>query len=147
MSNYSATEQDFHTHVQYVHTISEAGRLLPSAGRWSSIELDFNLLPRSTTGFDSLPSRFSKSIDFNLTITDKQYFKRFLYIAALLLLIIPALVLFLHFFPHKKHHNSSSKNLTLALNQALLFFDAQKCNYVSQIPFFSSQQVCCFCLV
>nr|GMC54565.1 endoglucanase 9-like [Ipomoea batatas] len=122
-----STQQDFHhTHVQYAHTISEAGRLLPSPGRWSAIDLDFNLLPRSATGFDSLPSSFSKSIDFNLKITNKQHFKRFLYIAAFLILIIPALVLLLHFFPHKKHHKNSPKNLTLALNQALLFFDAQK---------------------
>ncbi|CAK9134738.1 unnamed protein product [Ilex paraguariensis] len=121
----SASDPSMHS-VRYVHTISGAGRLLPSSSRWNSIELDFNLFPHSNTGFDSLPSRFSKSVDFNLTITDKKYFKRFAYISATVLIIIPLLVLLIHFLPHKNHHHGSSKNLTLALNRALAFFDAQK---------------------
>ncbi|KAM3361099.1 endoglucanase 10 [Capsicum galapagoense] len=114
--------------VQYVHTISEAGRLLPSASRWNSIELDFNLLPKSSLNekIESLPSRFSKSIDFNLFVKDKIHFKRFVIIAALFIIIIPALILLKHFFPPRNHHNGSSHNITLALNKALLLFDAQK---------------------
>lgn len=52
----STTEEKFNL-VPYVHTISEAGRLLPSATRWNSIELDFNLLPKSSLNenFESLP--------------------------------------------------------------------------------------------
>ncbi|CAN4075723.1 unnamed protein product [Withania somnifera] len=114
--------------IQYIHTILEAGRLLPSASRWNSIELDFNLLPKSSLNenSESLPSRFSKSIDFNLFVKDRVHFKRFVVIAALLILIIPALIILKHFYPPINHHNGSSHNITLALNKALLFFDAQK---------------------
>ncbi|XP_055835331.1 endoglucanase 9-like isoform X1 [Solanum dulcamara] len=114
--------------VQYVHTISESGRLLPSASRWNSIELDFNFLPKSSLNenFESLPTRFSKSIDFNLFVKNKIHFKRFVVVAALIILIIPSLILLKHFYPPRKHHNDSSHNITLALNKALLFFDAQK---------------------
>ncbi|XP_059280111.1 endoglucanase 10-like [Lycium ferocissimum] len=114
--------------VQYVHTISEAGRLLPSASRWNSIELDFNLLPQSSLNenFESLPSRFSKFVDFNLFVKDKIHFKRFVVVAAFIILIIPSLILLKHFYPPRNNHNGSSHNITLALNKALLFFDAQK---------------------
>ncbi|KAK4722155.1 hypothetical protein R3W88_012388 [Solanum pinnatisectum] len=114
--------------VQYVHTISEAGRLLPSANRWNSIELDFNLLPESSLNenFESLQSRFSKSIDFNLFVKNKIHFKRFVVVSALIILIIPTFILLKHFYHPRKHHNDSSHNITLALNKALLFFDAQK---------------------
>ncbi|KAA8546532.1 hypothetical protein F0562_002729 [Nyssa sinensis] len=121
----SASDTELHS-AMYVHTISEAGRLLPSASRWNSIELDFNLLPQSSTGFDSLPSRFSKSVDFNLVITDKKYFKRFIYISVSVFVIITILALLIHFLPRKHNHHGSSNNLTLAINQALVFFDAQK---------------------
>lgn len=114
--------------VEFVHTISEAGRLLPSASRWNSIELDFRILPQSSTAYDSLPSRFSKSFDYDLVITNKNHLKRFAYISASTVLVILALILLLHFLPHKHKHHGSSKNLTLAVNQALTFFDAQKCN-------------------
>ncbi|KAJ6930775.1 endoglucanase 25-like [Populus alba x Populus x berolinensis] len=39
------------------------------------------------------------------------------------------------FLPHKHKHHGKSKNITLALNQALMFFDAQKSgNYPSNSP-------------
>lgn len=113
--------------VRFVHT-SEARRLLPSASRWNSIEIDFNLLPQSTMANDSIPSRYSKSYQYNLVITDKKYFKRCLCISVSTVFLILALLLLLHFLPSKHHHDRPSKNLTLALNQALTFFDAQKCN-------------------
>ncbi|KAF5942446.1 hypothetical protein HYC85_020088 [Camellia sinensis] len=117
--------------IRFVHTVSEAGRLLPSASRWNSIEINFNLLPQSSApGFDSLPSRFSKSFDFNLVITDRKYFKRFVIIAVAIVLAVTLLVLLLNFLPHKHNHHAYSKNLTLALNQALVFFDAQKSGYL-----------------
>ncbi|KAL3513833.1 hypothetical protein ACH5RR_026550 [Cinchona calisaya] len=112
--------------VQFVHTISEAGRLLPSSSRWNSIELDFNVLPQSSNRWDSIPPRYSRSINFNLTIRDKKHFKLFLVISASLAITILILILLLTILPHKKHHHGPSKDLTLALNQALLFFDAQK---------------------
>ncbi|KAK4352560.1 hypothetical protein RND71_028078 [Anisodus tanguticus] len=56
----------------------------------------------------------------------KIHFKRFVVIAALIILIIPALILLKHFYPPRNHHNGSSHNITLALNKALLLFDAQK---------------------
>ncbi|XP_044512254.1 endoglucanase 25-like [Mangifera indica] len=118
--------------VRFVHSVSAAGRLLPSASRWNSIEIEFNLAPKSSTGYDSLPSRYSKSFDYDLVITDRKYFKRFLVISASVLLLIPLLVLPLHFLPRKHHLHEPSKNLTLALSQALTFFDAQKSgNYPS----------------
>ncbi|KAH9757455.1 Endoglucanase 10 [Citrus sinensis] len=121
--------------VKYVHTISEAGRFLPSASQWNSTEIDFNLAPQSSNSYGSLPSRYSKSFDYDLVITDKAYFKRFLYISALAALLIPALVLLIHFLPHKHHPHSPTKNLTLAVNQALTFFDAQKSgNYPNYSP-------------
>lgn len=116
--------------VRFVHTISEAGRLLPSASRWNSIEIDFNLVPQSATAYDSLPSRFSKSFEYDLIITDRTYFKRFIYISVSIALAIVLLVLLIHFLPRKHAHHASSQNLTLAVNQALTFFDAQKCNYI-----------------
>ncbi|GMP79714.1 hypothetical protein CsSME_00035150 [Camellia sinensis var. sinensis] len=117
--------------IRFVHTVSEAGRLLPSASRWNSIEINFNLLPQSSApGFDSLPSRFSKSFDFNLVITDRKYFKRFIIIVVAIVLAVTLLVLLLNFLPHKHNHHAYSKNLTLALNQALVFFDAQKSGYL-----------------
>lgn len=116
--------------VRFVHSVSAAGRLLPSASRWNSIEIEFNLAPKSSTGYDSLPSRYSKSFDYDLVITDRKYFKRFLVISASVLLLIPLLVLPLHFLPRKHHLHEPSKNLTLALSQALTFFDAQKCNFL-----------------
>ncbi|KAG6774304.1 hypothetical protein POTOM_021657 [Populus tomentosa] len=43
-----------HQPVRFVHTISEAGRLLPSASQWNSVELDFHPAPQSNTTHDSL---------------------------------------------------------------------------------------------
>ncbi|KAF5444616.1 hypothetical protein F2P56_033736 [Juglans regia] len=110
----------------FVHAVSEAGRLLPSASRWNSIEIDFNIVPQSMNGYDSIPSRFSKSFDYDLTITDRKYFKRFIIISVSVAFVILALVLLIHFVPQKHTHHVSPKNLTLALSQALMFFDAQK---------------------
>ncbi|KAF4376144.1 hypothetical protein G4B88_004948 [Cannabis sativa] len=115
--------------VEFIHSTSEAGStLLPSSSRWNSIELDyFTFFPPSLSTYNSLPSRFSKSIRFNLFITDKKLFKRFLYISTLLIFLIISLILLIHFLPLKnRHHPPSKKNLTLALKQALTFFDAQK---------------------
>lgn len=120
---------DYNQPATFVHTISGAGRLLPSASHWNSIELDFTLLPQSQTGYESIPSGFSKSYDFNLIITDKKHLNRCVYITASIFLAIALFFLLLHFLPlHKHHHNGSSNNLTLAISQALVFFDAQKCN-------------------
>ncbi|KAI5589364.1 hypothetical protein BDE02_05G157600 [Populus trichocarpa] len=124
-----------HQPVRFVHTISEAGRLLPSASQWNSIELDFHLAPQSNTTYDSLPSRYSKSFDYELVITDKKYFKRFVYVSILIVFVVLAIVLLVQFLPHKHKHHGKSKNITLALNQALMFFDAQKSgNYPSNSP-------------
>ncbi|KAF2296580.1 hypothetical protein GH714_000334 [Hevea brasiliensis] len=124
-----------HYPVMYVHSIPEAGRLLPSASQWNSIELDFHLVPKSNTAYDSIPSQYSKSFDCELVITDRDYFKRFLYVSLAIVFVILALVLLVHFLPHKHNHHGNSKNLTLALNQALMFFDAQKSgNYPSNSP-------------
>ncbi|KAM6542519.1 hypothetical protein CsatB_006966 [Cannabis sativa] len=115
--------------VEFIHSTSEAGStLLPSSNRWNSIELDyFTFFPPSLSTYNSLPSRFSKSIRFNLFIADKKLFKHFLYISTLLIFLIISLILLIHFLPLKnRHHPPSNKNLTLALNQALTFFDAQK---------------------
>uniref|UniRef100_A0A6N2LST2 Endoglucanase n=1 Tax=Salix viminalis TaxID=40686 RepID=A0A6N2LST2_SALVM len=124
-----------HQPVRFVHTISEAGRLLPSASQWSSIELDFHLAPQPNTAYDSLPSQYSKSFDYELVITDKKYFKRFVSVSIFILLVILAIVLLVQFLPHKHKHHGNPKNITLALNQALMFFDAQKSgNYPSNSP-------------
>ncbi|KAF3445548.1 hypothetical protein FNV43_RR10724 [Rhamnella rubrinervis] len=129
-SSHSETES-----VKYVHTISEAGRLLPSASQWNSIEIDFNLVPQSSSEYGSLPSRYSKSFEYELIITDKQYFKRFLYISVSVVLLILVLILLVELLPHKHSRHGSSKNLTLAVNQALTFFDAQKSgNYPKNSP-------------
>ncbi|XP_050376686.1 endoglucanase 25-like [Argentina anserina] len=118
-----ATDQE---PVTYVHTLSEAGRLLPSASRWNSIEIDFNLAPQSGMAYESLPSSYSKSYDHNIFIRDRKLFKRCLYISVSIVILILALILLLRFLPPKHHYHGPSKNLTLALNQALTFYDAQK---------------------
>ncbi|KAI3736656.1 hypothetical protein L2E82_26599 [Cichorium intybus] len=119
---------DTENSVLYVHSISQAGRLLPSSSRWNSIEVDFNLFPqpRDPSGYGSLPSRYSKSVDFKLTIVNKSHFKRFIYAASAFVLLIVLLWLLLHFLANNKHHHGSSKDLTVALKNALVFFDAQK---------------------
>ncbi|KAF5733886.1 putative Endo-1 4-beta-glucanase [Tripterygium wilfordii] len=116
--------------VMFVHTIPETGRLLPSASQWNAIELDFNLLPRSSSSSNShdysIPSPYSKSYDYDIVIADKKHFKRFLYGLVALILVIIAIVLLVNLLPHKQKHRGPSKNLSLAINQALMFFDAQK---------------------
>ncbi|XP_039117541.1 endoglucanase 25-like isoform X2 [Dioscorea cayenensis subsp. rotundata] len=118
----------------FIHTVHGAGRLLPSGNRWNSIELDYNLLPTSSHNddhFTTTSSLYSKSFTFNLTITDKSHFKRFLYIFIALLLTIIFLVLLLSFLPHKHHDSLPSTNLPFTLKQALLFFDAQKSGQIN----------------
>lgn len=114
--------------ARFFHAISETGRLLPSASRWNSVEIDFNLAHKSMNGYDSIPSRFSKSFSYELTITDRKNFKRFVIISVSVAFVILALVLLIKLVPQKHTHHVTPKNLTLALSQALLFFDAQKCN-------------------
>ncbi|GMI77087.1 DEFECTIVE CYTOKINESIS, glycosyl hydrolase 9A1, KORRIGAN, RADIALLY SWOLLEN 2 [Hibiscus trionum] len=113
-------------------TVGEAGKhsdtckLLPSASKWNSLESDLNV---------SLPSPYSKSYDFELVIADKTHYKRFLCISFALSFLVLALGLVLHFLPHKNHHHPHSNNLTLAVNRALTFFDAQKSgSYPSNSP-------------
>ncbi|OMO94397.1 Glycoside hydrolase, family 9 [Corchorus capsularis] len=115
-------------YVRFVHTIPEAGRrLLPSASKWNSIQVNLNnVVPQSSNGYESFPCHLSKSYDYKLLITDKSHYKRFLYISLTLALLILALGLLVHFLPRKNHHHGASKNLTLAVNQAITFFDAQK---------------------
>ena len=135
----AASDDDYNQPLAFVHTtISGAGRLLPSSSHWNSIEIDFNILPQSQTpsGYESLPSRFSKSYDYNLIVTDKTHLKRCVYVTVSFFLVIALIFFLLHFVPlHKHHHQDSVKNLTLAVNQALVFFDAQKCK--DKIPCFS----------
>ncbi|KAK1361349.1 Endoglucanase [Heracleum sosnowskyi] len=125
----AASDEDYNQPLAFVHTISGAGRLLPSSSHWNSIEIDFNILPQSNapSGYESLPSRFSKSYDYNLIVTDKAHLRRCVYVTASIFLAIALCFFLLHFVPlHKHHHRGSVKNLTLAVNQALVFFDAQK---------------------
>ncbi|KAJ7965418.1 Endoglucanase [Quillaja saponaria] len=124
----SASDVEMQT-VRFVHRISEAGRLLPSSSRWNSIDLDFHLVPKSSISYDSIPSSYSKSFDYNLVITDRKYFNRFVYISASVLFVILAVVLLVHFLPHKHKHHDPSMDLKVALNQALTFFDAQKSGF------------------
>ncbi|KAK1266589.1 Endoglucanase 25 [Acorus gramineus] len=109
------------------HPISVAGpRLLPSASRWNSIEIDYGLLPTSSNTFEFTPSKYSKSFEFNLSITNKKSFKRFILGFALFIILVATITLLATLLPRKHVVRESSLNLTLALNQALLFFDAQK---------------------
>ncbi|XP_054798376.1 LOW QUALITY PROTEIN: endoglucanase 9-like [Prosopis cineraria] len=126
-AEFSALETKKHS-VRYVHTVSEGGRLLPSASRWNSIALDNNLAPNSSTAYHSIPSNYSKSVDYNLVITDKKHFYRFLFIAASIVFLVVAAVLLVHFRSqaHKHRHQRPPVNLKLAINQALTFYDAQK---------------------
>ncbi|CAI9115664.1 OLC1v1016633C1 [Oldenlandia corymbosa var. corymbosa] len=124
--NYSSATA---TTVYYVHSIPGTGRLLPSSSRWNSIELDSNhLLPEASNGrLDSLPSRFTKIIDFNLTIRDKNHFKRFCYTCATMIIMIVVALLLVRFLQgQRQQHHGHLMDLKLAINQALLFFDAQK---------------------
>ena len=114
--------------VRYVHPVSEAGRLLPSASRWNSIGLDFNLAPKSSPAYDPIPSsQYQRSVDYNLVITDRDHFHRFILVSVAIVCAIIAVVLVLHFLPHKHKHQGTPVNLKLAINQALTFYDAQKC--------------------
>ncbi|KAG1369993.1 Endoglucanase [Cocos nucifera] len=111
----------------FVHAVTETGRLLPSASRWNSIEIDFSLLPSSSSNDnEDTPSKYSKSFDFNLRIADKTRFKRFIYVSIFLILAATAAVLLAAFLTRKRHDLGTSSNLPLALDHALLFFDAQK---------------------
>ncbi|XP_052482536.1 endoglucanase 25 isoform X1 [Gossypium raimondii] len=112
--------------VSSIHTSSETGRLLPSATKCNSKEIDLDV---------SLPSPYPKSYLFELVITDKTHYRRFLYISLTLAFVVLALGLVPHFLPQNNRHHGHSKNLTLALNQAITFFDAQKSgSYPSNSP-------------
>ncbi|WJX34109.1 cellulase [Trifolium repens] len=122
-------------HVTYMHTVSEAGRLLPSSSRWNSIALDFNLTPKSSASYESIPSQYPKSVDCNLVITDKKHFHIFITVTVAIFFAIIAVALLVHFLPQKHKHQDSSTNLKLAINQALTFYDAQKSgNYPKNSP-------------
>jgi endoglucanase len=114
-------------HVTYMHTVSETGRLLPSSSRWNSIALDFNLTPKSSASYESIPSQYPKSVDYNLVITDKKHFHIFITVTVAIFFTIIAVALLVHFLPQKHKPQDSSTNLKLAINQALTFYDAQKC--------------------
>lgn len=114
-----ASESEFHS-----------GRLLHSASSTQYTELDFGLLPQAFDGLDSLPPRFTKSVHFNLTIANKSYFKRCLYVSIFIVVAVPLLTLLLHFLLPKNQEHENHKDITLALKQALLFFDAQKCKFL-----------------
>nr|KYP60040.1 Endoglucanase 25 [Cajanus cajan] len=112
--------------VRYAHTVSEAGRILPSASRWNSIALDFKFTPNSSTAYESIPSQYPKSVDYNLVITNRKHFHCFIIVLVTIIFAILATVLLVHFLPQKHKHQGSSINLKLAINQALTFYDAQK---------------------
>ncbi|KAG6531242.1 endoglucanase 25-like [Zingiber officinale] len=119
---YSAMEEK-----AFVHSIPGAGRLLPSASRWSSIEVDFGLFPASSNPNEGTPLvAYSKSYTFKLAINDKSHLKRFLYIFISMILIATAVALLVTFLPRKRAAGGSLTGLPLALDNALLFFDAQK---------------------
>jgi len=121
--------------VIYMHTVSEAGRLLPSSSRWNAIALDFNLTPKSSASYESIPSQYPKSVDCNLVITDKKHFHIFVFVTVAIFFAVIAVALLVHFLPQKHKHQDSSIDLKLAINQALTFYDAQKCTttYVSSM--------------
>uniref|UniRef100_A0A0A0M069 Uncharacterized protein n=1 Tax=Cucumis sativus TaxID=3659 RepID=A0A0A0M069_CUCSA len=104
-----------------VHTEHEADRFL------STTRLNFNAFSESSIEYNSIPSPYSKSFDFKIVISNQRRFKWCSYISALLLLLIMALTLLLQFLPHKHNLHEASNNYTVAVNQALKFFDAQKC--------------------
>ncbi|KAG2399742.1 Endoglucanase 25 [Vigna angularis] len=70
----SSTFESERDPVIYVHTVSEAGRLLPSASRWNSIAVDIKLAPDSSTAYESIPSQYPKSVDYDLVITNRKHF-------------------------------------------------------------------------
>lgn len=112
---------------EYVHSISGTGRLLPSAGRWNSIEVDFGLIPTSSYSKEASPLMYAKSYDFRLSVQDKSHLKRFIYIVISLILVAAAAALLTALLPRKHAGGGSLSGLPLALDYALLFFDAQKC--------------------
>ncbi|KAL4651065.1 hypothetical protein ACB092_01G132200 [Castanea dentata] len=116
--------------VRFAHTISESGRLLPSSSQWnSSSSLSLKLL------MIHFLLHIQNPLSFNSLSHIKKYFKRFIYVSGFAILLVLALVLLMHFLPHKHAHHGTSRNLTLAISQALTFFDAQKSgNYPSNSP-------------
>uniref|UniRef100_A0A1D1XCA6 Endoglucanase n=1 Tax=Anthurium amnicola TaxID=1678845 RepID=A0A1D1XCA6_9ARAE len=110
----------------FVHCIPETGRLLPSASRWNSIEVNLGHLPASSIPYDSIPSKCSKSYEFTLTITDRTHFRRFKFASGSVVLLVIAAFLLIAFLPRKTGHGTSSKDIPLALTHALAFFDAQR---------------------
>ncbi|THU51339.1 hypothetical protein C4D60_Mb06t29970 [Musa balbisiana] len=115
---------------EYVHSISGTGRLLPSAGRWNSIEVDFGLIPTSSYSKEASPLMYAKSYDFRLSVQDKSHLKRFIYIVISLILVAAAAALLTALLPRKHAGGGSLSGLPLALDYALLFFDAQKSGFL-----------------
>ncbi|XP_071722679.1 endoglucanase 10-like [Rutidosis leptorrhynchoides] len=112
---------------RFFHSVSEASRVLPSASRWNSIEVDLNpLAPASGNGYHPLPSQYAKSFEYELIIRDKKELKRFVFVLVSVILLILFVSLLVKLLPHKHEYHKPGKNLTLAVNQALTFFDAQK---------------------
>lgn len=124
-SHTSETELEMYT-ARYVTVSGGAGRLLPSTSKWNSIDFGYSQALQSSTEYEPR-CRYSKSIDFELVISNRKYFRSFIYTSTSIVLLMVLLILLLQFLSHKHHHHVPSKNLTLALNQALMFFDAQKC--------------------
>lgn len=120
-------------------TASETGRLIHSSNHWNSIELPLKSSSSSAAAaYESIPSQFSKSVDCNLVITDKNHFHRFIFASLAIIFAIIAVSLLVHFLPQKHKHQGSSINLKLAINQALTFYDAQKCTISLHAFIFSS---------
>ncbi|MED6155711.1 hypothetical protein PIB30_007576 [Stylosanthes scabra] len=72
-------------------------------------------------------SHYQKYYHYNLVITDSLQFRNFLLVSlTTIILAIIALVLILHFIPHKNKHQGTSIDFKLAINHALTFYDAQK---------------------
>ncbi|KAL4301067.1 hypothetical protein AHAS_Ahas17G0263800 [Arachis hypogaea] len=85
-------------------------------------------LSDSSSAYQPFPSHshYQKYYHYNLVITDKDQFRNFLLVSLTIILAIIALVLILHFLPHKNKHQGTSINFKLAINHALTFYDAQK---------------------
>ncbi|GLJ16176.1 hypothetical protein SUGI_0270130 [Cryptomeria japonica] len=72
-----------------------------------------------------------KTVNLGFFICKKSMFANFIYtifIAVILAGLVAAIVIFA---PRKHHHSSPPDKYTLALHQALLFFDAQKSGYLN----------------
>ncbi|KAG7012497.1 Endoglucanase 7, partial [Cucurbita argyrosperma subsp. argyrosperma] len=115
---------------RFVHAEHDEADYLVSTARVS-----FNVSSTSTVVYDSIRSPYYKSIDFKIVISNRTRFKWCSYISAFVLLVIIALALLLNFLPHKHDSHEASNNHTVAVHQALEFFDAQKYPENSPVDF------------